>query len=294
MTGQNITLGLSPCPNDTFIFYHLLKSGFKSNSSKFSLTPHFADVEELNDLVFNGAKLPITKVSCFAAALTDKYDIIDAGGALGHNCGPLLVSRHHFDDQAKLMEQLADSRILIPGIRTTAHLLLRLFLQKHGIERPNIEPALYSDILPALQKGEADFGLVIHEERFTYHQYGVQAPVDLGQWWESYTELPIPLGCILVRHDHRQLIDDLNAAITESIDYAYNHTSEAWPFIKENAQALEDKAIRSHIDLYVTEYSRRPGEKGKAAFARLKQEAAQLAPLLLENIYKSSQKPTSV
>lgn len=281
---RNITLGLSPCPNDTYIFHHLIKEGFAESSAtsgtavnRITVNPFFADVEELNRRALNGAELPVTKVSCFAAALaSEHYEILPSGGALGHNCGPLLVSRQKLSSQDELLDRLRCSRILIPGKTTTAHLLLRLFLKEHGIEHPLIEEALYSDILPSLKRADADFGLIIHEERFTYPSYGVDAPVDLGQWWESQTGLPIPLGCILVRRDHLDLFDALDRAICESIDHAKAHLEEAWPFIKSHAQALEDTAIRSHIDLYVTDYSRNPGEKGKAAFALLREKAAGL------------------
>jgi 1,4-dihydroxy-6-naphthoate synthase len=281
---RKITLGLSPCPNDTYIFYHLLKEGFSvektaasAEAHHITVQPYFADVEELNRKALNGAELPVTKVSCFAAVLaTQHYEILPSGGALGHNCGPLLVSRQKFSSEEELLDRLRHSRILIPGKTTTAHLLLRLFLKEHGIAHPLVEEALYSDILPSLKRGERDFGLIIHEERFTYPSYGVDAPVDLGQWWESQTGLPIPLGCILVRKDHLDLSHAIDQAIRASIDYAGMHPEEAWPFIRSHAQALEEDAIRSHIDLYVTEYSRDPGEKGRAAFALLRKKAADL------------------
>lgn len=270
---QTLTLGLSPCPNDTYIFHHLIQEGFAG----INVEPFFADVEELNERALHGAALPVTKVSCFAAALaTEHYEILPSGGALGRNCGPLLVSKEKYPSTEALLERLAEATILIPGKTTTAHLLLRLFLKEHGIERPDVQAALYSDILPALQKGEAEFGLIIHEERFTYPSYGVDAPIDLGQWWEEHTGLPIPLGCILLRKDHLHLFDALDEAICKSIDHAKAHLDRAWPFIKCHAQALDDTAIQSHIDLYVTDYSRNPGEEGRAAFARLRSEAAGL------------------
>ncbi|MBW7858681.1 MAG: 1,4-dihydroxy-6-naphthoate synthase [Leptonema sp. (in: Bacteria)] len=270
----SIKLGLSPCPNDTYIFYHLLKNGL----SHYSIEPVFADVQELNERALNNAELPISKVSCYAAALqTEHYEILPSGGALGHNCGPLLVSNQNYESTDQLISDLKKAdRILIPGKTTTAHLLLRLFLHSYGIEHPNVEPIIYSDILPSLKRGEANFGLIIHEERFTYPSYQVFAPIDLGQWWEETTDLPIPLGCILIRKDYMSIFEELDKAIKQSIDYSKANLNKAWPFIKENAQTIEDSAIRSHIDLYVTDYSREPGEIGKAAFARLRQEAAKL------------------
>lgn len=277
-----LSLGLSPCPNDTYIFYHLLREGLDGRD----ITPVFADVEELNRRALQGAELPITKVSCYAAALAgNDYEILPSGGALGRGCGPLLVSRLPYENEADLLRDLSRARILIPGETTTAHLLLRLFLSSAGINpgtdspHPQMEPTLYSEILPALANGSADFGLIIHEERFTYPSYGVHAPLDLGAWWEKDTGLPIPLGCILVRRDHLWLFDALDQAIQRSIDYSAAHLSEAWPFIKDHARSLEDSAIRSHIDLYVTEYSRNPGEEGRAAFEALRQRARLLSPM---------------
>lgn len=273
-----ITLGLSPCPNDTYIFYHLLREGLDGRE----IAPIFADVEELNRRALHGAELPITKVSCYAAALAgDHYEILPSGGAMGRGCGPLLVSRRPYADEEALLHDLSGARILIPGITTTAHLLLRLYLASApgaaGANPPLMEPTLYSEILPALASGKADFGLIIHEERFTYPSYGVHAPLDLGAWWEKDTGLPIPLGCILVRGDHRALFDSLDRAIQRSIDYSASHLDEAWPFIKQHARALDDAAIRSHIDLYVTGYSRNPGQEGRAAFALLREKSRLLS-----------------
>lgn len=273
-TKPSIELGLSPCPNDTYIFYHLLKTGLVN----YSIKPIFADVQELNERALHNAELPISKVSCFAAALqTEHYEILPSGGALGHNCGPLLVTHKKYESTDELIFDLKQAnRILIPGQTTTAHLLLRLFLESHGIDQPNIESVIYSDILPSLKRREADFGLIIHEERFTYPSYNVYAPIDLGQWWEDTTKLPIPLGCILIRKDYLSIFDELNQAIKDSIDYSKSNLNEVWPFIKSHAQTIEDSAIKSHIDLYVTDYSREPGELGIAAFNRLRQEAAKL------------------
>lgn len=273
MHETSIHLGLSPCPNDTYIFYHLIQAGLNGRP----IEPVFADVEELNRRALNGAQLPVTKVSCFAAALaTANYEILPSGGALGRGCGPLLVTRKKYVEMAELERDIRDSRILIPGITTTAHLLLRLYLKKAGIDNPRVEPVLYSEILPALARGLADFGLIIHEERFTYPSFGVDAPVDLGAWWEKETGLPIPLGCILVRKDQLSLFDSLDRAIRESIDYAGAHRDEAWPFIREHAQAMDDNVIQSHINLYVTDQSRDPGAEGRAAFATLRKLAAEL------------------
>jgi 1,4-dihydroxy-6-naphthoate synthase len=200
---RTLTLGYSPCPNDTFIF-HALVHGIVG-ADGLSFRERLEDVETLNRLAADGV-LDVTKVSYGAIPhLVRDYVLLRSGGALGRGCGPLVVAREDFG-----REGLTGRRIAIPGRNTTANLLLRLFAPDApaGIEM------VYSDIMPAVERGEVDAGLIIHESRFTYPQHGLAKVVDLGEWWERTTGLPIPLGGILARRD---LGDDAIRAVDDAI-----------------------------------------------------------------------------
>lgn len=257
---MNITLAFSPCPNDTFVFHALLHGIIDTGG--YTFTPHIADVEELNRLAFAGTH-DVTKLS-FAAwlALKDRYTLLDAGAALGFGCGPLLVA-------GKPLSSLEDARIAVPGQYTTAFLLLRLW-------NPNlrhIESTRFDAILPGIAAGRYDAGLIIHEGRFVYPQYHCTPIIDLGQWWETQTGLPIPLGCIAVRGDLRHAKTALEDLIRASIRAARANPDAARDFIKRHAQELDDTVIQEHIALYVNDYTLNLGDEGQRAIATL-QDAA--------------------
>lgn len=261
---RTLTLGYSPCPNDTFIFHALVHGVIDAGGMRF--TERLEDVETLNRLAA-AAELDVTKISYGAApALLRDYVLLRSGGALGRGCGPLIVAREPFT-----REQLAGKRIAIPGRNTTANLLLRLFA-------PDAEPGterVYSDIMPAVERGEVDAGLIIHESRFTYPQHGLVKVVDLGEWWEQTTGLPIPLGGIMARRDlGDETIRALDDAVRRSVRHAFAHPEDSRPYVRAHAQEMDDAVTQQHIDLYVNEHSVDVGDAGERAIRELFARAA--------------------
>ena len=266
-------MAISPCPNDTFIFHHLIENGFGDRK----LECHFEDVEELNRRALEEGRHAITKMSYHALLkLEGRYRLLSSGGALGRGCGPLLISGRPCGPEALRGEIEAAGRVLTPGPLTTASLLLRLFLKSIGVDlsRIRFESARYDLILDKLLSGEERFGVIIHEERFTYQKRGLHGIRDLGDWWEGSTGLPIPLGCIAVRSDvPAELDEDLNAAIRNSLLAARENPERSRPFVKRHAQALEDDVIDAHIGLYVNDFSLDLGDEGRRAVAELRRRA---------------------
>ncbi|AMV73912.1 1,4-dihydroxy-6-naphthoate synthase [Desulfuromonas carbonis] len=258
-----LSLGYSPCPNDTFIFYALTHGRIALPGIRIS--ERLADVETLNQLALAGV-LDLTKVSYHAFGhLRDEYLLLRSGGALGRGCGPLVVA-----PQALAMADLKGRRIAIPGRLTTANLLLQLYGE--GFEELLILP--FEQVMPAVLRGEAAAGVIIHESRFTFHQLGLHQVLDLGAWWEAETGLPIPLGGILARRElGPELIQQLEGALTASIDYAYAHPMEPRSYIKRHSQELADAVIDQHIDLYVNDFSRTLGPEGERAVTELLRRA---------------------
>lgn len=254
-----LSLGYSPCPNDTFIFAGLSQGQI---ACPFQLQTHLEDVETLNHWAF-AQQLDVTKLSFYAwACLRHKYRLLTAGSALGRGCGPLLVVR---DPQAWRQTQVPV--IAIPGRWTTAHFLLQLAMGPHSFQA---HCQTFDTIMPAVQQGHVDAGLIIHESRFTYQQLGLTAVLDLGQWWEEQTGLPLPLGCIAARdelgaNNHHQLEE----AIRASLDFAYAQPAAVASYIRQHAQELADEVTQAHINLYVNEFSRDLGAEGQAAVAEL-------------------------
>jgi len=254
------TLAYSPCPNDTYIFAALTNQLLDDAPA---VRVHFADIEELNVAAAH-ASHELTKVSYGAIPyLMGHYRILRSGGALGRGCGPLVVTR---PGVAATLDAIADLHVAIPGERTTAFMLLQLALGA----RPRTTQMRFDAIIPAVARGEVDAGLIIHESRFTYPDAGLVSVVDLGDWWESVTGMPIPLGAILARTD---LGDEraraIDAAIRESLHYARAHPDAIMPFVREHAFEMSDEVMRKHIDLYVNEYSDDIGEDGIAAVNEL-------------------------
>ena len=251
---ETLKIGISPCPNDTFMFYALLNGKVRP---PFDLDPVIRDVEVLNEMVARG-ELRVSKVSYHLAGLVrDRYDILPAGSALGWGCGPLVVV-----DEAKTFSGLSGRRIAIPGQYTTAHMLLRLYEPEVG----ETVPMLFSEIPDAVKRGKVEAGVIIHESRFTYRELGLKAVVDLGQWWEKGFGLPIPLGGIVYRRDlGQEMAEGFASSLRKSIKYSWSHMDEVMPFMKKWAQELEESVILNHVRLYVNEFSIDLGELGKRA-----------------------------
>ncbi len=257
---RTLTLAYSPCPNDTYIFA-ALTNGLLNGAP--SVRVHFADIEELNAAAAR-AEHELTKVSYGAIPyLMGEYRILRAGGALGRGCGPLVVTR---PGVAANLPALRDLRIAIPGERTTAFMLLQLALGR----RPQTQLLRFDQIIPAVANGAVDAGLIIHESRFTYADAGLVSVADLGEWWESVSGMPIPLGAILARNDLNDArVLDIDQSIRASLRFAREHEDTIMPFVREHAFEMSDDVMRKHIELYVNDYSDDVGEDGIEAVHEL-------------------------
>lgn len=251
---SEVSLGFSPCPNDTFIFYGLVHGAVENAHIAFQY-PVLADVEQLNLWALE-KKLDVTKLSFNALGhVLDEYCVLMAGSALGRGCGPLLVSR----DDGVSSEVLVGKRIAIPGKYTTAALLLQMYL---GPSCTLVEMR-FDHIMDAIKNGEVEGGVIIHESRFTYEQLGLHCIQDLGQWWEDSTSMPIPLGCIAARRSlGRDKILAIERAIRQSIELAFDAPESCMQYIKQHSQELAPDVIQSHINLYVNNYSKNLGSDG--------------------------------
>lgn len=256
---MDFTLGFSTCPNDTFIFDAMVNGRIDTEGLRFEL--HLADVEELNQLAFKST-LDITKVSYHAFAyLSEAYQLLTAGSALGFNNGPLLISKHKI-----YPDEVSGLKIAIPGKYTTANLLL-------SIAFPNLQQKreyLFSDIEEVILSGEADAGVIIHENRFTYQARGLKKIVDLGEYWDQLTGLPIPLGGIIIRRSlPQELRLKVNRVLRRSVEYAFENPNDSLPFVRQHAQSMEEEVMRNHIELYVNDFSLDLGTKGREAITTL-------------------------
>ncbi|NTU42377.1 MAG: 1,4-dihydroxy-6-naphthoate synthase [Nitrospirales bacterium] len=258
-----LKFGLSPCPNDTLIFYALMNTRIDPEGLEMGF--RLEDVETLNCLAMEGG-LDLTKISCAAyVQLQEHYQFLDAGAALGRGCGPLVVT-----SGGKGIEDLQGGSVAVPGRLTTAFLLWRIFSASSGITPGRYLFMPFHEIMEAVRKGEADAGLIIHEGRFTYQGYGLSQVVDLGEWWEKETGLPLPLGGIIAKRSlGEETIRKSERLIRQSLLYAREHREEAMPFIRSHAQELSDEVIMKHIALYVNECSIALGEEGRAALSEL-------------------------
>jgi len=261
---REISLGFSPCPNDTFIFYALANR--KITNPHFRFREVLLDVETLNHRAFN-EDLDVTKVSFHAFGhLRDRYRLLSSGSALGRGCGPLIITR-----SGNSIEDLRGKPIAIPGRLTTAFLLLMLY---DASLSENVIPMPFDRIPHAVKEGDVDGGLIIHESRFTYADYGLVKLRDLGDWWEEETGLPIPLGCIIARRRLGEgVIKTVEGLIRESIEYAFSHRDETKSYVKAHAQELDDMVIEQHIGLYVNDYSLDLGIEGMRAVEELLKRA---------------------
>lgn len=275
---MQLSLGFSPCPNDTFIFDALVHQKIDTKGLSFDVQYH--DVETLNQKAFR-RELDVTKLSyhAFAYALED-YELLDAGSALGFGVGPLLICKDPALAQelqkysgALLPEHLRDLRVGIPGKFTTANFLL-------GLAFPllqNKAEMVFSDIENALLQRDIDLGLIIHENRFTYAAKGLHKVIDLGDYWEKTTHCPIPLGGIVVRRDLPQDVKiQINELVHDSVAFAFENPKSGLDYIRMHAQEMEEAVMYQHIELYVNAYSQHLGVEGRNAVQTMFDRAAQL------------------
>ena len=265
---KELTFGFSPCPNDTFAF-HALVHGLVD--APFRVRPVLLDIEELNRQAHQGA-LDITKLSVGAfAAVGDRYRLLRSGAALGHGVGPLVVAR-----SPRSLTDATRGRMAIPGRETTAFRLLRLATKDvhHGLLGPVLQDVVelrYDGILAAVERGDVDAGLIIHESRFTYEAHGLVKVVDLGDWWEGETGLPVPLAGICARAElDAALVAEVEAGIRASVQHAFDHPGDSRAYVRAHAQEMADEVCDAHIKLYVNEHSLDIGEVGMRAISRLR------------------------
>jgi 1,4-dihydroxy-6-naphthoate synthase len=255
---RTLTFGYSPCPNDTFAF-HALSHGLVE--TPVTIRPVLLDIEELNRRAHHG-EFDLTKLSVGAfAGVGDRYRLLRSGAALGYGVGPLVVAR-----TPRSLEAAVRGRVAIPGRETTAYRLLRT-------AAPAIAETVemrYDAILAAVRDGEVDAGLIIHESRFTYADHGLVKVIDLGEWWEAETGLPVPLAGICARADlDAETVAAVERAIRASVQYAFDHPEASRAYVRAHAQEMSAEVCAAHIRLYVNAQSLDVGETGLAAIDRL-------------------------
>lgn len=271
---MKLTLGYSPCPNDTFIFDAMIHQRIDTEGLEFEV--HLGDVEQLNQKAFAN-ELNITKLSYHAYAyLISNYALLTSGSALGNNCGPLLIAKTAISKEA-----LNNKKIAIPGKYTTANFLLSLAFPKAQQK----QEMLFSDIEQQVLEEQVDAGLIIHENRFTYQDKGLVKLIDLGEWWEQTTQLPIPLGGIVVQRQlPLEVQQRINRVLRRSIEFAFEHPEASLPYVRAHAQEMDLAVIQQHIGLYVNDFSVDLGTKGKAAIQHLFDTAVQVGLIESPNI----------
>jgi 1,4-dihydroxy-6-naphthoate synthase len=255
---RELSFGFSPCPNDTFAFHALVHGLIEA---PFDVRPVLLDIEELNQRA-HAAEFDLTKLSVGAfAAVGDRYRMLRSGAALGHGVGPLVVTRAPVS-----LREAVRGRVAIPGRETTAYQLLRLAAPELG------EPVAmrYDRILRAVADGSVDAGLIIHESRFTYAEHGLHKAMDLGDWWEQETGLPVPLAGICARSDlSADIFAEAERAVRASVQYAFDHPEASRAYVRLHSQEMSDDVCNAHIALYVNAHSLDIGEDGLRAIARL-------------------------
>lgn len=261
---MKLTLGFSPCPNDTFIFDALVNK--KIDTGGLEVKAVMEDVETLNKWTLEG-KLDITKLSFPAYFQSmDTYTLLNAGSALGKGVGPLLVARKGYQAKNERADAINDQSIALPGINTTAHLLFSYAWPK-ALHK---EFMIFSAIEDAVVYGKTELGVIIHENRFTYQKKGLEKVMDLGEYWEEKKKVPIPLGGIAIKRSFdTQLARQVDQLIRKSLEYSFANYPLITDYVKEHSQAMEEKVMRQHIDLYVNDYSLDLGKDGKDAIKTL-------------------------
>ncbi len=254
-----IQLAFSPCPNDTFVFNAIVNKRIDLEGFNFEYQMH--DVEMLNHMAMEPG-IDVIKVSYHAYLyLQQNYILLDSGSALGSGNGPLFIAGKNYSG-----EELSDLTVAIPGEFTTANLLMKLAYPM--VKKKKI--MLFSEIEQAILSGEVDAGVIIHENRFTYEKRGLKKIADLGEYWETMMECPIPLGGIIARKGlGYDRINKLNRVLFRSVQYAMKHPYDAMPFVRANAQEMDEAVIEKHINLYVNDYTLSLGTRGRVALTYL-------------------------
>ena len=264
---MKLTLGFSPCPNDTFIFDALVNKKIDTEGLEFDVA--LEDVQTLNEWAIAG-KIDISKISYGVLPLVlNDYTVLDSGGALGKGVGPLLITKSKEPE-----ENINGKTIAIPGRNTTAHLLFSYAfpdaLQKQFMRFDNIEKWLLDDHDSANNGHTAKCGVIIHENRFTYEQKGLHKIVDLGEYWEEKTQSPIPLGGIVMKRSiDIELQKTVDRLVRKSVEYAFGNYPFITDYVKQHSQEMDEQVMRKHINLYVTDYSLSLGEEGRRAVKKL-------------------------
>jgi 1,4-dihydroxy-6-naphthoate synthase len=256
---QKLTLGFSPCPNDTFIFDALVNR--RIDLGDFELEVVLADVEELNRMAIAG-KLDITKISYSAFAHVHyMYQLLNAGSALGNNCGPILIAKRALSN-----DELKSATIAIPGKNTTANFLMSFAYP----EASNKKELLFSEIENAVLNNTVDAGVIIHENRFTFEEKGLIKIADLGEVWEQETSFPIPLGGIAIHRRIKPTVrQQFDSLLRQSVQFAFDNPDASKEYVKCHSQEMDESVMRSHINLYVNQFSLDLGEKGKKAISKM-------------------------
>ena len=281
---MKLTLGFSPCPNDTYLFDALVHGKIDSEGLEFEI--FLNDVEALNQKAWR-AELDITKISYHAYAyVNEHYALLNSGSALGRNCGPLLIARKESDSILKkqLSEKINSWTIAIPGKLTTANFLF-------GIAFPGAQKKiemLFSEIEQAVLSKQVDAGVIIHENRFTYEDKGLKKITDLGEHWETLTQLPIPLGGIAIKRNIPLAVQQkVQKLISESVRFAFTHPESSFEYVKKHAQEMEKSVMYSHINLYVNDFTENLGTIGRKAVETLYRiaEEQNLVPGLTHKLF---------
>ena len=274
---SKLTIGFSPCPNDTFIFDALVHKKIDTEGLDFDV--YLGDAEDLHQKAFN-SELDITKISYHAFGyLTKDYVLLNSGSALGKACGPLLICKP--DTQISSFNNL---KIAIPGKYTTANFLL-------SIAHPEVQnktELLFSDIENAVINGDVDAGLIIHENRFTYQEKGLEKIIDLGEYWEKTTGALIPLGGIIIKRNlPKEIIEKVNRLIRKSIEFAFSNPREPLAYMQKHSQEMDEVVMKQHVELYVNKYSIDLGAEGKDAITQMFNLAQQkeIIPPITKSIF---------
>ena len=266
---MKLSLGFSPCPNDTFIFDALVNK--KIDIKDFEFDVKLEDVQTLNEWALR-QELDITKISYGVLPLViHHYVLLESGGALGKGVGPLLIAKTKMN-----IDELDNKLVAIPGENTTAHMLFSLAFP----DVKNKVFKIFNEIETAVLNEEADAGVIIHENRFTYQDKGLHKLVDLGDYWETKTQLPIPLGGIIAKRSlDQKIVTEIDKLIQQSVEYAFRHNyEELSDYVKLHAQEMSERVMRQHIDLYVNNFSVALGEDGRKAVEKLLQVFKQIHP----------------
>jgi 1,4-dihydroxy-6-naphthoate synthase len=266
MDTSKISIGFSSCPNDTFIFDAMIHHKIDTEGIEFDI--FIGDVEELNRKAFQ-SQLDITKISFNAfTRLAHTYELLNSGAALGENCGPLIIAKHPLD-----LNQISSKTIAIPGINTTANLLLSYAFP----DANNKVEMIFSDIEKAVLNGSVELGLVIHESRFTYQEKGLVKIADIGEIWEAKTGTPTPLGGIIIKKSlGNEMIKKVNRILHKSVQFAFANPKSGLDFIRLHSQEMSEEVMYKHIALYVNQYTLNLGIQGRKSVDKLFEVAKNL------------------